>query len=98
MERASKIISWVEDSFIGSALILVTFVLFVNVVLRYFFNANLGWAEEFSRYGIVWITFIGASVCISKGTHIAVDSIPEILGQRWQRVIEISVLLICIVF
>ncbi len=63
-----------EQYFTGLILIAITFILFANVVLR-FFGISLEWAEEVARYGIIWVTFIGGSICIYKGGHIRVDAI-----------------------
>lgn len=75
----------IEEGFIGLMLLAITGVIFANVVLRYAFQASLSWAEEFARYGVVWITFIGGSVCVYRGLHIAVDVWGEHLSDRVNR-------------
>lgn len=74
-----------EEGFIGLMLLAITAVIFANVVLRYAFRSSLSWAEEFSRYGVIWITFIGGSVCVYRGLHIAVDVWNEHLSDRVNR-------------
>jgi C4-dicarboxylate transporter, DctQ subunit len=96
VKKLFKGLDVVENHLIGILLIVITFVLFGNVVLRYFFNSNLGWAEEFSRYGVVWITLIGASACVAKGAHITVDAISRFLSAKGRRVLEITVIAVCI--
>ena len=96
VKKLFKGLDALENSLIGVLLIIITFVLFGNVVLRYLFSSNLGWAEEFSRYGIVWITLIGASACASKGAHITVDAISRFLSRRGRRALEIAVIAVCI--
>lgn len=75
-----------EEYFIGILLLMITGIIFANVVLRYALNTSLSWAEEFARYGVIWITFIGGSVCVYRGLHIAVDLWGEHLSQRINRV------------
>lgn len=74
-----KFLNKLEDIFCAVSLLLTTIVLFVNVVLRYVFSASTSWAEELIRYLMIWITFIGGSVCVRKGAHIRMDFVLTIL-------------------
>lgn len=71
-----------------------TLVLFINIVLRYFFNSNTTWAYEFIRYAMIWITFVGASVCFGKGLHVGIDFFLEYLSERFRRMVVIFVYLV----
>ena len=51
-----------------------TFLLFINVTLRYLFQ-GLFWVEEVLRYLFVWITFIGAATCVRQKAHISLDTL-----------------------
>jgi len=65
------------DRVVDMAVIVLTAVLasvvFVAVITRYFFNFPLAWSEEVSRYSFIWLSFLGAEVCLRKGAHIGVD-------------------------
>lgn len=87
-----------QEWFIGAGILIIAFILFMNVILRYLFGSSIEWAEEFTRYGIVWITFIGASVCIYKGAHLGIDSLLSMLSEKGSRFISTLVLLICTIF
>lgn len=87
-----------EETFIAILILAITAVIFLNVIQRYFFGSSLSWAEEFSRYAVVWMTFIGASVCVSKGIHIAVDVWSGRLGKTLDRGAVIVTHLISIAF
>ncbi len=50
------------DYFTGILTGLMVFFVFLNVVLRTFFNAGLTWSEELARYLFVYVTYIGQSV------------------------------------
>jgi C4-dicarboxylate transporter DctQ subunit len=56
-----------------------TFLLFANVVLRYFFQSGIFWAEEALRYLMIWIAFIGAATCVRQGTHVSLDIVINLL-------------------
>lgn len=98
MMQRSKRRQWgrrLQEAFIGLMLLAITVVIFANVVLRYAFGASLSWAEEFARYGVIWLTLVGGSVCIYRGLHIAVDVWGEMLSQRVNRVWNMGVHLLC---
>lgn len=46
---------------------------FFQVVARYVFNQPPSWSEELARYCQVWIIILASSICLRKGSHLAVD-------------------------
>ncbi len=81
------------------AIIFTSLLLFVNVVMRYVFLLPIYWAEELSRYVMVWVIFVGAGqVTIKGGGHIAVDIVPRLLSKRSNAVLAFLVNLVCILF
>lgn len=97
MKSINKVLTKIEEYFIGLLLLAIAFILFANVVLR-LFGSSIIWAEEVARYAIVWLTFIGSSVCIYKGAHIGVDAIMNILSDRGKKILTISTILMSIIF
>ncbi|MCF6460724.1 TRAP transporter small permease [Clostridium sp. Cult3] len=92
-----SVVSKIEKYFTGILLLVITFLLFINVILRRM-GMSIEWAEEFARYGIVWVTFIGSSICIYKGSHIAVDAILMLLNDKNKKILNIITLVISIIF
>lgn len=45
---------------------------FVNVLLRYIFDASLTWAGELTNYLFMWSALFGAAYGFKKGIHISV--------------------------
>jgi len=58
---------------------------FAQVVLRYVFNNPQAWAEEVGRYLFVWITFLGAAAAFARDTHIRIDVVLNLFGERAMR-------------
>lgn len=98
MRMITRLLDRAEQLFVGVGLLAVTLLLFINVIMRYAFSSTLSWAEEASRYGIVWIVFIGASICIHKGSHITVDAVTANLSERNKRKLSIAASIFCIGF
>ncbi|QNB46318.1 TRAP transporter small permease subunit [Thermanaerosceptrum fracticalcis] len=87
-----------EEWFCGLALFSTTIILFINVVLRYVFRSSTTWAEELIRYIMVWIAFIGGSICVRKNLHVAIDFFLYFIGPKGKRIMAILVNLVCFVF
>lgn len=69
---------WNERA-IGLLLLLIVLVNLAQVGFR-MTGAPLGWTEEAMRYGIVWVTFLGAGVALFRGEHMAIDLVGEYGG------------------
>ena len=67
---------------------MATFV-FGNVILRYFFNYGITWAEEASRYLFIWLIFLGAIVAYQENVHLGVDTLVNKLSVKGKRVLFI---------
>src|SRR5690625_3729423 len=93
-----RILNKTTEGIIGIALMIVTFLLFINIILRFFFSSGITWAEEFIRYSIIWITFIGASVCFQRGSHIAVDLLIDFVPKKMKKLLATIIHLLSIVF
>ena len=51
---------------------------FANVALRFLTDHSILWAEEASRYAMVWLTFIGAGPVLRYGGHIGIDTLENV--------------------
>lgn len=73
-----------------------------NVILRYGFNSGITVSEELSRFGFVWLTFVGAVVGLREGAHLGVDTMVRKLPMVGRRVCfvasEALMLLCCVLF
>lgn len=99
MQTFDRILGQIERAVIGFLLIAASFILFVNVIARYGFNSGFTWAEEATRYAIVWMVFVGSSVAAKNGVHIGVDVLIRMLaGRPAQRYIVAAVGVICVLF
>lgn len=63
------------DYFTGILTGLMVFFVFLNVVLRTFFNSGLTWSEELARYLFVFVTYIGAISAMRVNGHLGVDTL-----------------------
>ncbi len=62
---------------------------FVQVILRYFFNAGFAWVPEIVVFTFITLTLVGASTGVRNGVHIGVDVIVKLLPTRFHRISDI---------
>jgi TRAP-type transport system small permease protein len=55
---------------------------FTNVVTRYVFGFSLNWAEETSRYLMIWVAYLGAGLAMREGRHVAIEYLQGLLPAR----------------
>jgi C4-dicarboxylate transporter, DctQ subunit len=58
---------------------------FIQVILRYFFNAGFAWVPEIVVFSFISMTLLGASTGIRNGVHIGVDVIVKLLPLKFQK-------------
>ena len=64
---------------------IIIFTVFLQVVARYVFNSPPAWSEELARYCQVWMVLLTSSICIRKGSHLAVDYLTHHLSPKWKK-------------
>jgi C4-dicarboxylate transporter DctQ subunit len=93
-------------TFIRKATEVVIFILFIvlvstvflQVVARYAFNSPPSWTEELARYCQVWIIILASSICIRKGSHLAVDYLSHKFPPYLSRFIQVLISILMSVY
>lgn len=60
-------------------LIILTIIIFFQVILRYVFSSPLVWVEEIARFLFIWITFLGSYLALRKEMHFQVKILTNYL-------------------
>jgi TRAP-type C4-dicarboxylate transport system permease small subunit len=63
--------------------------LFLQVLLRYFFNAPLAWSDDIIRIMFVWVSLLGAAIAWKRRAHLHIAIIGERLPHRWRRLLPL---------
>lgn len=80
----SQILFQFEKWFIISLFSFLFLLSFVQVVLRYFFNAGFAWVPEIVIFGFISMTLAGASTGVRSGVHVGVDVIVKLFPKTVQ--------------
>lgn len=85
---------WLMIVALGVMVVLVL----TGVTLRYLSTVSLVWAEELSRYLMIWLTFLGIGPVLRFGGHVAVDSLLVSLSDAQQRIARLIVAVLVVAF
>ena len=88
------IIKW----FLAILMMIITFLTFYQVVLRYVFNNAPSWSEELVRFLFIWCSFVGAAIGIKEHIHIGVDVFVNLLPRRLTHLVAVFVNVGIIIF
>ena len=94
----SKFVETIEEWLLYLIFIETILVGTAQVLARFVFHASLPWSEELLRMSFEWVTFFGASVGISRNTHVAVVFFVDLLPKALRNVTQVLGRLICIAF
>ena len=64
------------------AFIVMAIVVLLQVIFRYVMRISVPWTEEFARYLLILITFVGGALAIRDKQHIAVTAIIDKLPKK----------------
>lgn len=79
---------WLNRFLCAALLASSCLLVFANVVLRYGFGQSLAWAEEASRYMVIWLAFLASGLALREGAHVAVESLPDSLPEPLARLLR----------
>lgn len=91
MKVLEKFTDWVNaaaEYFSAVALGLMTVIVFIQVLSR-LFAGSIRWSEELARYLMIYMVYVGTSVGVKNGSHIAVDFAASLLPPSARRALDI---------
>lgn len=73
-------------------------IVFLQFFSRYVLNDSIAWTEEIARYILMALTFTGSAMAARRGTHIAVEFLPNALPPALRRWVHLAAALLAIAF
>ena len=71
---------------------------FSNAVLRFSLEESILWADELSRYLMIWATFLGSGLLFRQGAHIAVDNLQDFVPGPVGKALRLFIVVILMTF
>ena len=102
MGTLRKIDNCIDSAFMGVCLLLLAVIVgasFVQAFTRYVLNNAVVGSEEICRYAFIWMSMLGASLCVRRWMHPAVTVVTDFLkpGARRHCHVLVNLLIILVV-
>lgn len=98
LEKLDKVMDKIECYCVGYATIIMTLIMFINVVLRNFFHSGLVWGNELSSYLNILAVFVVISAGFKHGSHVGVDAFVRILPKKIKKAVNIVTKICILIF
>lgn len=83
------LIGHIERFVIGVTLIVMTALIFTNVVLRFFTGQTITWAEDLAIFLMICMSFFAAAYGTRLNRHITMSALTDTLAGRWRKIFYI---------
>lgn len=92
-------INKIEEICCVSSLLMASFLVFLNVMMRYLFKSGLNWSEELTRYLFIIVTFWGISIGVRRNARISVDILAlSLRSESAKKILELIINVIQLIF
>ncbi len=88
LEKCSAALRRGTELVIMALMAFLVMVVVASVIFRYVLLSPLSWSEEVSRYVMIWLGFLGASLAVREGLHVGVEFVVNWVPPRlavWMR-------------
>lgn len=85
MSALKKLNQYVNKVFLSVSVVLLAVVIIattLQVFTRYILNTSLSGTDEIARFAFVWMSMLGASICVREHGHAVVSVLNDALKQR----------------
>ena len=96
--RACDALIAVERKIIIGLMAVMTVDVLIGIISRYVAESALVWTEEAARYMMIWMGFVGMSVALREGGHVAVDMLVEHTRGGLRRILVLTIQTLVLVF
>ena len=83
-----------EEVILGVFLLLITAVIFLQIIFRYAVSSSLIWPEEFARYCLVCSTIFSLAYCMRKGIMMKIDIVANLFPKMVRKVLNLAIYLL----
>ena len=91
-------LTWLVERALMLLCILISLVVFLQVLFRYLLRQPLFWSEELPRYLLIWMTFLAAALAQKHDAHINISLALSRFPERARRAVRIFAHLVVLGF
>lgn len=85
VKRLFQFITISEKFVISYTMLVISLLVFLQVLTRYVFEYSTPWLEELTRFLMIWMVLIGSSLAVKTNKHITIDMLDLLLKRDIAR-------------
>ncbi len=86
LDRLTDGLVWIVRLACITMATMIFVVVVLAIVARYGFGQAVSWTEEVPRYLLIWVSFLGAAVCVLKREHVGFEVLLNALPTRVRQI------------
>lgn len=98
IHKLNIVIEKYEKEFITWLMIIMSALIFLQVIMRYVFNNSLSWSEELTVFISTYMIWIAGSFAIKKDAHLRITLFIDMLGKRARTLAYMMIDIIWLLF
>lgn len=99
VEKIDKAMEIIERNCVGFATLGMVAIVFINVILRNFFESGLVWGNELTSYLNIFAVYIAISAGFKYGSHVGVSAFVDfIIPKKLRKPVSVLTLIIILFF
>lgn len=91
LNKVDDAVCAIEKSILVFCGLALTLIMMAQVILRYFFNSPIFWAEEISVQFLIFITVFGLSYLTKTKQHISIDFLLALISDNSKKALTLVV-------
>jgi C4-dicarboxylate transporter DctQ subunit len=91
LTRFDDLLAKGEAAVVIGLVVVMTVVVFLQVIYRYVLTQPLHWSEELARYLFVWLSILGATLGLQKQGHFGLDIFFRMLPKQGQWLMRLLI-------
>ena len=97
MKRINQNLISLLNYFTMFLFLVMLFIVFMQVVFRYFINISISGSEEAARYILFFLVLLGASICVYDKTHLSIEYFQDKMSVSLRKISDLVISLCVIV-
>ncbi|MDX9861763.1 MAG: TRAP transporter small permease [Rhodospirillales bacterium] len=97
MKALDTVLRVFEEKLLIVLFVALPILCFLQVVCRFVLFVPVPWSEEAMRVLFIWATFIGCSLAVRNGAHLAVTAVVNTLPRNVRNLLAVAINIVCCV-
>ena len=98
MVRALRVINLIPRVVLIILMVVMLVDMMLGVFFRYVVGQALSWSEEVGTLSLIWLTFVGGAIGITRGSHFAIHLLLDSMKPVNQRILRTFIALLIMGF